>query len=103
MENLISCYQEQFGSEINLFIAPDPISIFWSDFSLIQADLECLEILLDKDPSWKFFINQVMMVTVLSQKYPKRDWLRPVFKNFTMCYWFVLHSSLLSSRRDGNS
>ena len=59
VEKLVSCYRQHHGSGINLFVVQDPISVFWSDFSLIQADLECIEILLARDAKWKFFINQV--------------------------------------------
>ena len=62
VEKLVSCYRQHLGSGINLFIVQDPISVFWSDFSLIQADLECIEILLERDAKWKFFINQVLML-----------------------------------------
>ena len=32
--------------------------IYWSDFSLLQADLECMEELLFRHEHWKYFINQ---------------------------------------------
>ena len=41
-----------------LFIAPNPVEIFWSDYSVLQADLECMEMLLQKHQTWKYFINQ---------------------------------------------
>ena len=41
-----------------LFIAPKPIDIFWSDFSVLQADLECMGHLMKRHLVWKYFINQ---------------------------------------------
>ena len=41
-----------------LFIAPNPIEIFWSDFSVLQADLECMKHLMERHKTWKYFINQ---------------------------------------------
>ena len=32
--------------------------IYWSDFSLLQADLECMQELLFRHDQWKYFINQ---------------------------------------------
>lgn len=85
VKNLISCYRQQFGSGINLFLAPDPISIFWSDFSLIQADLECLEMLLERDSKWKFFINQVNQSIFKSQlNLVMSVILRGQFSNFNL-------------------
>ena len=54
---MIKCYKETFPESV-LFIAPDPIPIYWSDFSLLQADLECMEYLLSEHSTWKYFINQ---------------------------------------------
>ena len=34
------------------------IPIFWSDFSLLEADLECMKLLMEKHQTWKYFINQ---------------------------------------------
>ena len=57
VDQLIKCYKETFPESV-LFIAPDPIPIYWSDFSLLQADLECMEYLLSEHSTWKYFINQ---------------------------------------------
>ena len=32
--------------------------IYWSDFSLLQADLECMQELLFRHDQWNYFINQ---------------------------------------------
>ena len=57
VNQLIEAYKKLFPESV-LFIAPNPIPIFWSDFSLLQADLECMQHLLSKHTTWKYFINQ---------------------------------------------
>lgn len=57
VNKLISCYKAKFP-DVVMFIAPNPIAIFWSDFSLLQADLECMDHLLEMHQTWKYFINQ---------------------------------------------
>ena len=87
VDQLIKCYKETFPESV-LFIAPDPIPIYWSDFSLLQADLECMEYLLAQHSTWKYFINQAgtAMPAVSTDCYKKccpKNMLETVAKNLT--------------------
>ena len=55
--NLIECYKSKFPNAV-IFIKENPVPIYWSDFSLLQADLECMQELLFRHEKWKYFINQ---------------------------------------------
>ena len=57
VNNLIECYTQRFPEAV-IFKISNPVPIFWSDFSLLEADLECMEWLLKKHNTWKYFINQ---------------------------------------------
>ncbi len=39
------------------FMVPDPQSIYWGHISLLDADMRCLELLLEKNSEWKYYIN----------------------------------------------
>lgn len=49
LANLTSCFN-------NVFISSRTISVQWGKFSVLEADLICMEDLL-KRPRWKYFIN----------------------------------------------
>ena len=53
----LECYAQRFPEAV-IFKISNPVPIFWSDFSLLEADLECMEWLLKKHNTWKYFINQ---------------------------------------------
>ena len=48
-ENIASC----FG---NVFVVPDPVDVQWGKFTLLQAELLCMEQLWN-ETSWKYYIN----------------------------------------------
>ena len=96
-QKLIDIYKFKFPSSV-LFIAPDPIPIFWSDFSLLQADLECMEHLLKAHQTWKYFVNQAgsAMPTVKTcQNYEISSFLKFLFKTNSQMLWILKPLKLL--------
>ena len=57
VNTLIDCYTQKFPNAV-IFTVENTIPIFWSDFSLLEADLECMKLLMEKHQTWKYFINQ---------------------------------------------
>ena len=47
MHNLVNCYQQLFPNTL-IFLASKVNKIKWGDFSLLQADLQCMEDLLER-------------------------------------------------------
>lgn len=50
----------------NVFVANKLYSIKWGTFSIVQAEISCMEELLNKSRSWKYFIN------LTGQEFPLR-------------------------------
>ncbi len=40
-----------------MWIAPNATEVYWAHISLLEADLKCLELLLDKDKDWQYYLN----------------------------------------------
>lgn len=56
VESLVTCYQNMF--KVNtIFIVESRNPIFWGHYSILQADLNCLERLDLMDSKWKYFMN----------------------------------------------
>lgn len=56
IESLVKCYQNQFGND-SIFIVDNPVSVTWAHVSVLQADILCLESLLERKSTWSYFIN----------------------------------------------
>ena len=71
--NIINCYELRFDVK-NILLLENPINVTWSHFSMLEADLLCIEVrtflhfsfhfsilsaqaLLDKFSTWKFIMN----------------------------------------------
>ena len=51
----------------NVFVLPDPVSVKWGQFSVLEAELKCMKVLAKY--SWKYFIN------LTGQEFPlKTNW-----------------------------
>eukprot|EP00094_Tigriopus_californicus_P011655 TCALIF_11260-PA protein Name:"Similar to GCNT3 Beta-1,3-galactosyl-O-glycosyl-glycoprotein beta-1,6-N-acetylglucosaminyltransferase 3 (Ovis aries)" AED:0.17 eAED:0.20 QI:0/0/0/0.75/1/1/4/0/360 len=56
VQSLIACYQNMFG-KTSIFILENRNPIFWGHYSILEADLSCLERLDQMDNDWKYFMN----------------------------------------------
>ncbi|XP_023339349.1 beta-1,3-galactosyl-O-glycosyl-glycoprotein beta-1,6-N-acetylglucosaminyltransferase 4 isoform X2 [Eurytemora carolleeae] len=52
---LVNCYNNRFGKN-NIFVLKNSIPIYWAHFSVLEADLKCMEELLRR-PGWMYFMN----------------------------------------------
>ena len=59
MEGIAKCFS-------NVFIADRSINVLWGSFSVLAADLICMEALLRRNKKWKYFIN------LTGQEFPLR-------------------------------
>ena len=48
IQNLVKCYHSHFP-HTTIFLYPQPAEIFWGDYSLLNADLRCLESLYERN------------------------------------------------------
>lgn len=53
---LVACYQIYFDTT-NIFLFEERRAIFWGHYSVLQADLDCLEHMMRIDKKWKYFMN----------------------------------------------
>ena len=53
---MLECYTRKFKTK-NIFQVQDPIQIHWGHFSMLEADLMCMQLLMRKSVSWKALIN----------------------------------------------
>lgn len=54
--NIIRCFQETFP-KTQIFLADFPISVYWGHISMVDAELQCLQLLYDRDPHWQYYLN----------------------------------------------
>ena len=54
---LIGCYKANFP-KVSIFEPEQTHSIYWSDYSLLQADFVCMTELLKRNKKWSHFLNQ---------------------------------------------
>lgn len=61
VSNLVDCYKSQFPQS-NIFKAGNSHPIYWAHISMLEADIRCLDLLLESDRrrlhQWQYFINQ---------------------------------------------
>ena len=50
IESRVTCFD-------NVFLAPRMINVYWGRFSVLEADLICMEALYNHKTKWKYFIN----------------------------------------------
>ena len=43
--------------QMSIFLARDQFPVYWAHYSILAADLTCLEQLLHQDKTWTFFMN----------------------------------------------
>eukprot|EP00093_Oithona_nana_P012768 12768.XXX_600448_601794_1 [CDS] Oithona nana genome sequencing. len=55
-QSIVNCYQEIFPWT-NIFLVQSPERISWGTYSLLNADLTCLEQLLSVDKTWEYYLN----------------------------------------------
>ena len=56
--NLIDCYKHHFP-DTTIFMYPHPAEVYWADYSLLNADLRCLEGLYLSNDKWDYYVNLV--------------------------------------------
>lgn len=56
VDQMIKCYQWKYP-EATIFVVDDPIPVFWGHFSVLEADLKCMELLRTKNKEWKVVFN----------------------------------------------
>ena len=54
--NLIDCYKHHFP-DTTIFMYPHPAEVYWAHYSLLNADLRCLEGLYLSDDKWDYYVN----------------------------------------------
>ena len=54
--NLIDCYKHHFPNT-TIFMYPHPSDVYWAHYSLLNADLRCLEGLYLSDDNWDYYVN----------------------------------------------
>ena len=57
MKKIVNCYESYYNSSV--ILSPSDISLVWQHSSLLEADLNCLEALLEKYENWKYYVNIV--------------------------------------------
>ena len=55
-QSLVDCYQSHF-SNTTIFIFSKPAEVYWGDYSLLNADLRCLEALYERNQEWEYYAN----------------------------------------------
>ena len=55
-QSLIECYQSHFPNT-TIFLHPQPAEVIWGDYSLLNADLRCLEALYERNSEWDYYVN----------------------------------------------
>jgi len=76
LQNLADCFP-------NVFVSKKREDVIYTHFSRLQADLNCMEVLLEKNRKWKYFINlcgqdfplrtNAQMIKYLSYMYPQNS------------------------------
>lgn len=56
VDQMIKCYQWKYP-EATIFVVDDPIPVFWGHFSVLEADLKCMDLLRTKNKEWKVVFN----------------------------------------------
>ena len=56
--SIVNCYQTRYSkAKENIFVLNFTQPIQWGTFSIVQAEVECLELLLNQYLNWKYYIN----------------------------------------------
>ena len=55
-EGIVKCYNDHFPNS-TIFLHPQPAEIYWGTYSLLNADLRCIEALLERNEEWEYYIN----------------------------------------------
>ena len=55
-QSLVNCYQSHFPNT-TIFLYPKPAEVYWGHYSLLNADLRCLEALFERNQEWEYYAN----------------------------------------------
>ena len=55
-QSLVDCYQSHFPNT-TIFIFPKPAEVYWGHYTLLNADLRCLEALHERNQEWEYYAN----------------------------------------------
>ena len=58
IQKLVNCYNYHYGNT-SVILSPHQTSLVWQHSSLLEGDLNCLELLLKERSNWKYYINIV--------------------------------------------
>ena len=56
VEKLAECYNSHFATN-NVFLTEDRVSVYWAHWTMVQADLNCMRDLLNRNNTWKWYMN----------------------------------------------
>jgi hypothetical protein len=56
VHSIVNCFKERFP-ESNLFLADFSIPVYWGHISMMDAELQCLQLLDQRDSEWQFYFN----------------------------------------------
>ncbi|XP_059096883.1 N-acetyllactosaminide beta-1,6-N-acetylglucosaminyl-transferase-like isoform X2 [Tigriopus californicus] len=56
VDQMVKCYQWKHP-KATIFTVDDPISVFWGHFSVLEADLKCMQLLRTRNTHWNLLIN----------------------------------------------
>ena len=76
VDNILQCYQAEYpGSYIKL--ASENIPVFWGHFSIVQAELNCLQDLMNNGHNWSYALDLAGSESVL---YTNKEIGEPFFE-----------------------
>ncbi|XP_059097770.1 beta-1,3-galactosyl-O-glycosyl-glycoprotein beta-1,6-N-acetylglucosaminyltransferase 4-like [Tigriopus californicus] len=56
VDQMVKCYEWKHP-KATIFTVDDPISVFWGHFSVLEADLKCMQLLRTRNAHWNLLIN----------------------------------------------
>ena len=56
VRNMVKCYKEKYP-ESSIALSSRSVPVYWGHFSIVEAELICLEDLLNNNKSWKYATN----------------------------------------------
>ncbi|TRY62038.1 hypothetical protein TCAL_09529, partial [Tigriopus californicus] len=54
--HLVKCYQWKY-SGATIFTVKNPLAVYWGHYSVLQADLKCMQLLRSKNVQWRILVN----------------------------------------------
>ena len=64
-QSLVNCYQSHFPNT-TIFVFPQPAEVYWGHYSLLNADLRCLEALYERN---RYRLSQQVRISKTIEHY----------------------------------